>query len=86
MTAPSKGRGAAAGVNAGLMEKFATAGMKIIRKPSQVGTPTSVGFATSAHAKCAFVVLQKIRGTYPVEPGGHPVNGKYLPSTSVRVP
>jgi hypothetical protein len=36
MTAASKGRGAA-GVNEGLMEKFATAGMKLIRKPSQVG-------------------------------------------------
>ena len=36
MTAPSKGRGAA-GVNEGLMEKSATAGMKLIRKPSQVG-------------------------------------------------
>jgi len=29
--------------------------------------PTSVGFATSARAKCAFIVLQKIN-----EPGGHP--------------
>jgi len=32
--------------------------------------PTSVGFATSARAKCAFIVLQKISRS--VEPGGHP--------------
>jgi hypothetical protein len=30
------------------------------RKPSQVGSePTSVGFATSARAECAFIVLQR---------------------------
>jgi hypothetical protein len=33
------------------------------REPSQVGDdPTSVGFATSAHAKCAFIVLQYLAG------------------------
>ena len=48
-----------AGVNRELLENSA-AGLKLIRKPSQVGLPTSVGFATSAHAKCAFLVLQKI--------------------------
>jgi hypothetical protein len=50
------------GINKELLEKSA-AGMKLIRKPSQVGSvPTSVGFATSAHAKCAFIVLQKFAG------------------------
>jgi len=63
ITAARKG-GVPAGVNSELLEKCAAAGMKLIRKPSQVGLlPTSVGFATSAHAKCAFFVLQKIRGT-----------------------
>ena len=51
--------GTPAGVNRELLESSAV-GMKLIRKPSQVGLPTSVGFATSAHAKCAFLVLQKI--------------------------
>ena len=51
--------------------------MKLIRKPSQVGLPTSVGFATSAHAKCAFLVLQKVfAGLTAVEPGGHPADGR----------
>jgi hypothetical protein len=64
MTAANEGRGAA-GINKKLMEKSAAAGMKLIREPSQVGSsPTSVGFATSAHAKCAFIVLQKIRGIF----------------------
>ena len=26
--------------------------------------PTSVGFATSAHAKCAFIVLKRFSGTF----------------------
>jgi hypothetical protein len=47
-----------AGVNRELLMNSAV-GVNI-RKPSQVGIPTSVGFATSAHAKCAFLVLQKI--------------------------
>lgn len=48
-----------AGVNRELLEKSA-AGMNI-RKPSQVGNdPTSVGFATSARAKCALIVLPMI--------------------------
>jgi len=60
MTAARIGR-VPAGVNRYLLEKCAAAGLKLIRKPSQVGElPTSVGFATSAHAKCAFIVLQKI--------------------------
>ena len=60
MTAARIGR-VLAGVNKELLKKSAAAGLKLIRKPSQVGElPTSVGFATSAHAKCAFVVLQKI--------------------------
>ena len=55
------------GINGELLEKSA-AGMKLIRKPSQVGSaPTSVGFATSAHAECAFVVLQKFAGLTAVE-------------------
>jgi hypothetical protein len=47
-----------AGVSKELLEKSA-AGMKLISEtqPSWVG-PTSVGFATSARAKCAFIVLQ----------------------------
>jgi len=53
------------GVNRGLLENSAV-GMKLIRKPSQVGLPTSVGFATSAHAKCAFLVLQKISRDWPL--------------------
>ena len=28
--------------------------------------PTSVGFATSARAKCAFIVLQKIQRDFPL--------------------
>jgi len=36
MTAAHKGRGAA-GINRKLLEKSAAAGMKLIRKPSQVG-------------------------------------------------
>ena len=64
-----------AGVNRELLENSAV-GMKLIRKPSQVGLPTSVGFATSAHAKCAFLVLQKVfAGLTAVEPGGHPADG-----------
>ena len=60
MTPPCIGR-VPAGVNRALLKMCAAAGLKLIRKPSQVGSlPTSVGFATSAHAKCAFVVLQKI--------------------------
>ena len=63
------------GVNRELLENSAV-GMKLIRKPSQVGLPTSVGFATSAHAKCAFLVLQKVfAGLTAVEPGGHPADG-----------
>src|SRR5215217_1409980 len=38
--------------------------------------PTSVGFATSAHAKCAFLVLQDFAGLTAVEPGGHPADGR----------
>ena len=47
-----------AGVSREEFEKSA-AGMKLISEtqPSWVG-PTSVGFATSARAKCAFIVLQ----------------------------
>jgi len=63
------------GVNRELLENSAV-GMKLIRKPSQVGLPTSVGFATSAHAKCAFLVLPKVfAGLTAVEPGGHPADG-----------
>ena len=55
-----------AGVNRELLKNSAV-GMKLIRKPSQVGLPTSVGFATSAHAKCAFLVLQSFAGLTAVE-------------------
>jgi len=46
--------------------------------------PTSVGFATSAHAKCAFIVLLKIQRDDPLwKPGGHPRRRHVLPSTWV---
>ena len=53
-----------AGVSKDVLEKSA-AGMKLISEtqPSWC-RPTSVGFATSARAKCAFLVLQCFRGTY----------------------
>ena len=59
MTLGCTGRGAA-GVNRELLEKSGAAGWKLIGNPAKLGLPTSVGFATSAHAKCAFIVLQKI--------------------------
>jgi hypothetical protein len=49
------------------------------REPSQVGKrPTSVGFATSARAKCAFIVAPKYLAglTAGFNPGRHPVNGR----------
>ena len=74
-----------AGVNRELLEIFAV-GMKLIRKPSQVGLPTSVGFATSAHAECAFLVLQSFRGTEPLLNQVGTRQTAVLPSTFVRVP
>ena len=55
---PSRRGSVLAGVSKDKFEKSA-AGMKLISEtqPSWVG-PTSVGFATSARAKCAFIVLQ----------------------------
>jgi len=61
-----KKAGTRRGVNRELLENSAV-GMKLIRKPSQVGLPTSVGFATSAHAKCAFLVRQSFAGLTAVE-------------------
>jgi len=49
--------------------------------------PTSVGFATSAHAECAFIVLQKdFAGLTAVENQvGTRRTAKLLPPTWVRV-
>jgi hypothetical protein len=80
ITAARKG-GVPAGVNSELLEKCAAAGMKLIRKPSQVGIPTSVGFATSAHAKCAFLVLQSFAGLTAVENQVGTRQTAVLPST-----
>jgi hypothetical protein len=74
-----------AGVNRELLENSAV-GMKLIRKPSQVGLPTSVGFATSAHAKCAFLVLQSFAGLTAVETRWAPGRRPCCRLTCVRVP
>jgi hypothetical protein len=68
-----------AGVNRELLMNSA-AGVNI-RKPSQVGIPTSVGFATSAHAKCAFLVLQSFAGLTAVENQVGTRQTAVLPST-----
>jgi len=49
-----------AGVNRKLLEKSAAAGMKLIGNPAKLVIANFCGFATSAHAKCAFIVLLKI--------------------------
>ena len=49
-----------AGVDRKLLEKSAAAGMKLIGNPAKLVNANFCGFATSAHAKCAFLVLQKI--------------------------
>ena len=81
MTRLGKGR-VPAGVNKKLLEKSAAAGMKLIGNPAKLVLPTSVGFATSAHAKCAFIVAPKdFAGLTAVAPGGHPADGSYRRST-----
>ena len=49
----------AAGINRELLEMSGAAGLKLIGNPAKLERPTSVGFATSAHAKCAFIVAPK---------------------------
>ena len=63
ITTARKG-GLPAGVNSELLEKWCC-GRNEAHSETQPSwlMPTSVGFATPAHAKCAFFVLQKIRGT-----------------------
>ena len=49
-----------AGVNRELLENSGAAGLKLIGNPAKLVKTNFCGFATSAHAKCAFLVLQKI--------------------------
>src|SRR5204863_5703908 len=65
-------KSAGGSINRGLLRKSGTAGMKLIGNPAKlVSLPTSVGFATSARAKCAFVVLREFAGLTAAEPGRH---------------
>lgn len=80
MTRVGKGR-VPAGVNRKLLEN-STAGMKLIRKPSQVGIANFCRLCDlRSREVCLYRAPKDFAGLTAVAPGGHPADGSVSPST-----